>query len=250
MKTNIFVKKQVLSLIAIMLTGLVCQTGNAAYDNANYTIEEVRRINKQTIAKEQAERIRKKQLLIQQERSKQLARQKRQRAQAKHVQQPPSRQYQAPRQQYRAPHVSRPSSAIPAWRRSASNTMTRSTDDAIFGAAKTKNLYLLKTLLAEGANIHHKNFNGESALHIAASLGNIQMVKYLLSKGANINARTGKNWLPIHHAIRFQHPVVANYLIGRKALVWAKNTDGFSALDFAATSKNMRIKAIAKRFGR
>lgn len=246
MKTLYSIKKRVLFLAAIMLTGLVCQTGYAAYaNNANYTTEEVRRINKQIIAKQQAERIRKKRLLILQERKRQQAHNKRLGVQAR---QTPKRQHYV--QQYRAPRVSRPSSSVPAWRRSASNTMTRSADDAIFGAAKTKNLFLLKTLLAEGANIHHKNFNGESALHIAASLGNLQMVHYLLGKGANVNASTGKNWLPIHHAIRFNHPAVANYLIGRRASVWAKNSDGYSALDFAAKSKNMRIKAIARRFGR
>ena len=251
MKTKYFLKKQVLSLVAMILTTLLCQTGYAAYNNANYTTEEVRRINKQTIAREQAARVRKKQLLISQERNRQLARQARQRTQAKPIKrQAPQRRYHAPKQQYRAPRVSSPSSAVPAWRRSASNTMTRSADDALFGAAKTKNLFLLKTLLAEGANIHHKNFNGESALHIAASIGNMQMVHYLLNKGANVNASTSKNWLPIHHAIRFEHYMVANYLIAHKASVWAKNSDGFSALDFAAKSKNTRIKAIARKFGR
>jgi ankyrin repeat protein len=246
MKTNYFIKKQALSLMAIMLTVLVCQTGYAAYDNANYTIEEVRRINKLTIAREQAERVRKKKLLILQERKRQLARNKRQGGHSSGRQ-----QYAPPKYQYQAPHVAnRSGSSIPAWRRSASNTMTRSADDAIFDAAKTKNLLLLKKLIAEGANIHHKNFNGESALHISASLGNMQMVRYLLSKGANVNDRTEKNWLPIHHAMRFNHPVVANYLIAHKASIWAKNSDGFSALDFAAKSKDMRIKAIAKRFGR
>jgi hypothetical protein len=248
MKTKYSIKKQALFLVAIMLTVLVYQTSYAAYNNANYTTEEVRRINKLTIAREQAERIRKKKLLILQERKRQLARNKRQ---GGHNQITKRRQYTPPKHQYRAPRVvSRPSSSIPAWRRSASNTMTRSANDVIFDAAKTKNLSLLKKLIAEGANIHHKNFNGESALHISASLGNMQMVRYLLSKGANVNERTGKSWLPIHHAMRFNHPVVANYLIARKASIWAKNSDGFSALDFAAKSKDMRIKAIAKRFGR
>ncbi|HFC92760.1 MAG TPA: hypothetical protein ENJ51_08095 [Leucothrix mucor] len=251
MKPKYFLKKQVLFLVAITLTTFLCQAGYAAYDNANYTTEEVRRINKQTIAREQAARVRKKKLLILQERNRQLARQAKQRGQTNPIRRQTSQhRYHTPKQQYRAPQVSRASSAIPAWRRSASNTMTRSADDALFGAAKTRNLFLLKTLLKEGANIHHKNFNGESALHIAASIGNMQMVRYLLNKGANVNASTGKNWLPIHHAIRFEHYIVANYLIAHNASVWVKNSDGFSALDFAAKSKNTRIRAIARRFGR
>lgn len=245
MNTTYFFKKQILSLFAIMLLGLISQSVNAAYDNANYTIEEVIQLNKKIIAKQQAERIRKKNLLIMQERKRQQAHQQRVQQKA------PRHQYRAPRQQqYRAPPVSRPISAVPAWRRSASHTMTRSADDALFGAAKTRDMTLLMKLIAEGANINHKNFNGESTLHIAASLGNLQMVRYLLSKGAQVNIATGKSWLPIHHAIRFKHPVVANYLIGRRASVWAKNSDGFSALDFAAKSKDRRIQAIARRYGR
>ncbi len=153
----------------------------------------------------------------------------------------PARTYTPPR---RVNH-----SSIPAWRRPAGHTMTRSADDALFGAAKSKNMRLLKQLIAEGANVNHQNFNGETALHIAASLGNLQMVKYLVSQGANINARTGTEWMPIHHAIRFNHASVANYLISRKALLHHKTIDGFTALDFAKKSKNPQIRAIARRYG-
>jgi hypothetical protein len=140
-------------------------------------------------------------------------------------------------------------SAIPAWRKAASPTMTRSPDDALLGAAKNRNMNLLQQLLAEGADVNHQNFNGETALHIAASLGNIQMVQYLINQGANVNARTGTLWMPIHHAIRFNHPKVANFLISRKALLRKKTIDGFTALDFAKKSTNPQIQAIARKYG-
>jgi hypothetical protein len=141
-------------------------------------------------------------------------------------------------------------SAIPAWRRAASPTMTRSSDDALFGAAKSRNMNLLRQLLGEGADVNHQNFNGETALHIAASLGNIQMVQYLISQGADVNARTGTLWMPIHHAMRFSHARVANFLISRKASLREKTVDGFTALDFAKKSKNPQIQAIARKYGR
>jgi hypothetical protein len=242
--------KQVIFLV-VVLTSLVSQTTiAAAYDNANYTPEEVRQINKATIAKEQAERLRKKQLRILEERRRQLAYNQGHKAHGRHTQRQSTQQF-VPKKAYSTYKVSRVSSSIPAWRRAASSNMTRSRlNDGIFSAAKNRNLLLFKQLVNEGANVTHKNFNGESALHIAASLGNIQMVRYLLAKGANVNAKTGKNWLPIHHAMRFEHPVVANYLIAHKASLWFKNTDGFSALDFASKSKNTRMIAIAKRHGR
>jgi hypothetical protein len=140
-------------------------------------------------------------------------------------------------------------SSIPAWRRPASYTMTRSADDALFGATKSRNLNLLKQLVAEGANVNHQNFNGETALHIAASLGNLQIVQYLIGRGANLHARTGTQWMPIHHAIRFNHVRVANYLISRKASLTQKTIDGFTPLDFAKKSKNPHIQAIARKYG-
>jgi hypothetical protein len=240
-----FLKKQVLPLtIVSLLVSLTLQTTAMAYtDNTNYTPEEVRQINKETIAREQAERLRKKQLLILKH-QKHLAQTRGQQGYIRPA------QWQQSQGSYKAHRVSRPQSSTPAWRRSAGHIATRGADDAILTAAKARNLALIKQLVAEGADIRYKNFSGESALHIAASLGNIQMVQYLLSKGENINTKTIKNWLPIHHAIRFGHPVVANYLIGRRASLGFKNSDGFSALDFATRSKNMRIKAISRRYGR
>jgi ankyrin repeat protein len=141
------------------------------------------------------------------------------------------------------------SSSLPAWRKPASPTMTRSFDDALFGATKNRNINLLRKLIADGANVNHQNFNGETALHIAASMGNIQMVQYLISQGANINARTGTKWMPIHHAMRFGHANVANYLISRNAPLRQKTIDGFTALDFAKKSKNPQIRAIARKYG-
>lgn len=207
------------------------------------TPDEVRKLNRETIAKEQAQRVRKKKIFIMQERQRQLKRSQQQRL---HAQRGQKSQYHMPQaQRVKSSH----GSSTPAWRRSAGNAV-RHSDDAVLHAAKTRNLHLLKQLVSEGANIHHKNFDGESSLHIAASLGNIQMVQYLLSQRANVNARTSKNWLPIHHAIRFNHPVVANYLIANRASIWLRNSDGFTPIDFAARSNNTHLNAIARKHGR
>jgi len=239
MNTKYSLKKQIVSFaITFLLVGVNFQSANAGYSMTDLTPDEVRKLNKETIAREQAQRVREKKMFIMRERKKQL----------KHAQQ--RRLYSQKEQQQHIPRSqSVKSHGIPAWRKSAGNTMGHS-DDALLDAAKTRNLHLLKQLVSEGANIHHKNFDGESALHIAASLGNIQMVQYLLSQRANVNDRTIKNWLPIHHAIRFNHPVVANYLIANRASMRLRNSDGFTALDFAARSNNAYLKAVARKYRR
>ena len=146
--------------------------------------------------------------------------------------------------------VSAPSSSLPAWRRPASHTMTRGSDDAIFYATKKHDMTRIKEILANGTNVNHRNFNGETVLHIAASQGDLSLVKYLVSQGATVNAPTAKMWLPIHHAIRFDHPNVANYLIDLKASLSAKTSDGMSALDLAKASKNPQIHAIYEEYTR
>ena len=137
-------------------------------------------------------------------------------------------------------------SAIPAWRRPASHTMTRGSHDAIFLAAKNNNMKMLKQMIDSGTEVEHRNFNGETALHVAASLGNLDMVKYLIGKGADVNAETSKKWLPIHHAVRFERVNVINYLVARGASLNSPTSDGLTALDFAKTAKNPVVKALAK----
>ncbi|MCK5902010.1 MAG: ankyrin repeat domain-containing protein [Cocleimonas sp.] len=164
------------------------------------------------------------------------------------------------RSQYKAPvapapvhRIVRPAPVpanLPAWRRPVSHTMTRGSQDAIFAAAKTNNLRLVKQLITEGADVNYRNFNGETALHIAASLGNMAMVQYLLAHGGQLHSRTAKQWQPIHHSIRFDRAIVANYLLSRGASMRTKTSDGLTALDLAKASKNQRIKSIAWKYSK
>jgi ankyrin repeat protein len=240
MKSQVFFKKYLL-IFTIILANLTGQIAYADYNSVNITTDEMTQFYQAFVNKEQAERIQnqqKKPLLLQQ-RKKRLAQVRRYKTQNHRVRK--TRQHS---------RVRRANAPLPAWRKATAHTMTRNENNALFAVVKSRRLSRLKQLVAKGANIHYTNFDGESLLHVAASQGDMRMVQYLLSQGANVNVKTGKNWLPIHHAMRFNHPVVANYLIAHHAGLWSKTTDGFSALDFAARSKNTRIKAIAKRYGR
>lgn len=137
--------------------------------------------------------------------------------------------------------------AQPAWRRSASHTLTRGAKDAVFPAAKKGNLTLVKELLAEGVDVNYQNFNGETILHIAVARGHFAMVQYLLRKGANVNAVTGKSWQPIHHAMRFEHAQIANYLLANNASLTTKTSDGLTALEMGKLSKKGAIQRIVKK---
>ena len=248
MKLQIFLKKYLLGF-TIILASLTGQIAYADYNSLNITTDEMTQFYQAFANKEQAQRVhlQKKRLLLQQ-RKKRLAQARRYKAHNYSVRK--TSRYSRRRPVYSPPRTKRANAPLPAWRKATAHTMTRNENNALFAVAKSRSLSRLKQLVAKGANIHHTNFDGESLLHVAASQGDMRMVQYLLGQGANVNVKTSKNWLPIHHAIRFNHPVVANYLIAHHAGLWSKTTDGFSALDFAARSKNTRIKAIAKRYGR
>jgi ankyrin repeat protein len=253
MKSQIFINKYLL-IFAVVSTSLIGQIAYADYNSVKITTDEMTQFYEAFISKEKADRSRQKKRLLLQQRNKKLAQARRYKVQNHKFRKPRQQSrvrpvYNSGRARARA-RVGRANRPLPAWRKSTAHTMTGSENNALFAIAKSRNLLRLKQLVAKGANIHHKNFDGESLLHIAASLGDMRMVQYLLGQGANVNVRTGKNWLPIHHAMRFNHPVVANYLIAHRAALGLRNTDGFTALDFAARSKNTRIKAIARQYGR
>lgn len=51
---------------------------------------------------------------------------------------------------------------------------------------------ILKYLIASGSDIHRRNRQGETALHLAVKLGRRAATKLLLASGANIHARTSR----------------------------------------------------------
>jgi len=60
---------------------------------------------------------------------------------------------------------------------------------------------IAKFLIDNGADIHHKDFHGQTALMDAAERGYWMVVKYLLKKGARVNEKNGIGLYPIYQAI-------------------------------------------------
>ncbi len=116
--------------------------------------------------------------------------------------------------------------------------------DAIFEAASSGNVNLIKQLISQGVNVNQANPERETALHMAAAKGHYSAVIYLINHGANIHARTVNNWQPIHHATRFRHAQIANYLKQRGSQIYAKTSDGMSAVDMARAVNDRRIMGV------
>ncbi len=91
--------------------------------------------------------------------------------------------------------------------------------------------YYLKPLLEKGAQIDQPNFEGASSLFIAAMHGNLATVIYLVENGANINfvkeAPYERTVLKV--AAERKHDKIVNYLLDKNAQYSVKDFKGASA---------------------
>lgn len=59
-------------------------------------------------------------------------------------------------------------------------------------------------LLKRGLDIHHKDVEGRTPLHVAASTDHVEIVEWLADQGAELRARTNvEEQTPLHHAARY-----------------------------------------------
>ena len=90
-------------------------------------------------------------------------------------------------------------------------------------------LNMLQLLLENGANIHQKDFAGQTALHRAVIIPEgetLELIKYLIAKGADINAKDDEGNTPLHIAYAARNYDAVNLLINSGADTTIKNNLG------------------------
>lgn len=90
---------------------------------------------------------------------------------------------------------------------------------ALASAVRTDNSILFERLVTQGANVHRRNNDDETALHVAANLGHSGMVERLLALGADINVATSDGRTPIHFALLNEQSAIAASLYDSGAAV-------------------------------
>ena len=88
---------------------------------------------------------------------------------------------------------------------------------------------VVESWLADIADFHAKNDNGETPLHSASYYGRIEVVKALLAAGANVNAKNKYDETPLHVAAEKGQVEVVEALLEAGADVKAKDKYGDSA---------------------
>ncbi len=92
----------------------------------------------------------------------------------------------------------------------------------------------VRVLLAAGAEVNQRCFNGSTALHIACETGSIKIVTLLLDAGANLNAENNYGYRPITIAVLRNDAVLTAFLISRGAQTDVLNVKLFTLLQLAA----------------
>lgn len=90
-------------------------------------------------------------------------------------------------------------------------------------------------LLARNASVRARNYNNATPLHAAAiEAGSVAVIKRLIDAGSQINAKDQKGCTPLMISIYHQYQEAALYLIKTGAAVNVQDSDGDTALHFAA----------------
>jgi ankyrin repeat protein len=88
-------------------------------------------------------------------------------------------------------------------------------------------------LIAAGADVNARTFDGWTPLHFAAYAGCLEVVELLLSKGAAVNPEDENGWTPLHSAGVHDSDDVAELLLLRGASVHSMTVDGWTPLHAA-----------------
>lgn len=110
------------------------------------------------------------------------------------------------------------------------------------------NLDIIRLLLNNKANVHAKNNEGDTPLHLVTKLYphhfSLTGIKLLLKHGANIDAQNIYNETVLHQAVRIQNTDLVETLLNLGANASIKNTYEKTALMIANSNKYHKIKTL------
>lgn len=116
----------------------------------------------------------------------------------------------------------------------------------LWQAAKSNDLYLIATLVAEGSELNAKDVRGYSPLMLAVYSGQREAAELLLSLGADPNSSDfGGNSILMGASFK-GHLELVELLIRSGADVNHRNSSGMSAYDFAVTFGRTQVAEYLK----
>jgi len=123
----------------------------------------------------------------------------------------------------------------------------------IYVASIYGHLEITRHLIEYGAEVNARTHHGLSALDAAIQYGYYNIAILLIENGANINGKNGWGMMPLHTAVDFYHDVPIGHFIetmlSKGAEIDAKDDDGRTAYDIAASSGDLEAAEILLKHG-
>jgi ankyrin repeat protein len=109
-------------------------------------------------------------------------------------------------------------------------------DTALMKAAESGNAAAVNLLIQHGADVRLVNKSGDSAAFGAAAGGYLNIMKLLIQHGANVRATVKRDYTQLVQAAVSNQPHVAEYLISSGVSAHTVDSNGGTALHWAAAS--------------
>ena len=107
----------------------------------------------------------------------------------------------------------------------------------------------VKSLIAEGTDVHAINVRGQTPLHLAAMTDNVDVVRMLINGGADVDVvDPGNNIRPLHNAATNGCTNVCEFLLKHGADMDARTATGDTALHLAAENRHSDVVSLLLSF--
>ncbi|MHC4630332.1 MAG: ankyrin repeat domain-containing protein, partial [Planctomycetota bacterium] len=108
---------------------------------------------------------------------------------------------------------------------------------------------VIKSLIANRADVNTKDQDGETPLHYAAEHGDKHVAELLIANGADVNAKNNNDETPLHCATRWGYKDVIKLLIANGADIDLKTKAGSTALQIATEMDYQGLSSLLRKHG-
>lgn len=104
---------------------------------------------------------------------------------------------------------------------------------------------IVDLLIEQGADIHHNDNQGVSVFDVAVTYNNLELIERLIAEGFDVHRATRRSgFTPLMGAVCYGRVEIIKKLIEMGVDVEARDTQGFSAIDFARKMHKKSILAL------
>lgn len=127
-------------------------------------------------------------------------------------------------------------------------TTLRSQEPSLSGKIMDNDIKSVKEMIAAGADINKKDFNGYTPLMTACHYNHIEIAKILISADADLNVQENSyGYTPLILVCQYKYHDLAKYLISKGADINIKGKEGATALIAAASNSRELVELLLSK---